>query len=63
MYWPKGFRPEDWPRLDHFPRGASWADENAIGVAFYRWIVFVMRGNNPGDNPHLKPLPDARPDA
>jgi hypothetical protein len=63
MYWPKGFRPEDWPHLDQFPRDASWADKNVIGVAFYRWIVFVMRGNNPADNPYLTPLPDARSDA
>jgi hypothetical protein len=63
MYWPKGFRPEDWPHLDQFPHAASWADKNVIGVAFYRWIVFVMRGNNPADNPHLTPLPDVRSDA
>jgi len=63
MYWPKGFRPEDWPHLDRFPRDASWADKNAIGVAFYRWIVFVMRGNNPADNPYLTPLPNMRPGA
>lgn len=63
MYWPKGFRPEDWPHLDGFPRDASWADQNVIGVAFYRWLVFVMRGNNPGDNPHLTPLPSVRVDA
>lgn len=34
---------------------ATWADRNIIGVAFYRWIVFVMRGHNPGDNPYLGP--------
>ena len=28
------------------------------GVAFYRWIVFVMRGQNPGDNPHLPLSPE-----
>jgi hypothetical protein len=63
MYWPKGFRPEDWPHLDQFPRDASWADKNVIGVAFYRWIVFVMRGNNPADNPYLTPDPSVRGDA
>ena len=61
MYWPRAFRPEDWPHLDRFPSDAAWADANAIGVAFYRWLVFVMRGNNPGDNPHLTPLPGAAP--
>jgi len=59
MYWPRGFRPEDWPHLDRFPRDASWADRNVIGVAFYRWIVFVMRGHNPADNPYLTPFPGA----
>ncbi len=63
MYWPKGFRPADWPHLDRFPRDASWADRNTIGIAFYRWLVFVMRGNNPGDNPHLTPLPSVRGNA
>jgi len=63
MYWPKGFRPEDWPRLTEFPREALWADRNVIGVAFYRWLVFVMRGHNPGDNPHLTPLPTVNPEA
>ncbi len=63
MYWPRGFRPEDWPHLDRFPREASWADRNVIGVAFYRWIAFVMRGNNPADNPYLTPMPEARPGA
>jgi hypothetical protein len=57
MYWPQGFRPEDWPHLTEFPHDALWADRNVIGVAFYRWLVFVMRGHNPGDNPHLTPLP------
>lgn len=57
MYWPRGYRPADWPHLTDFPDSARWIDCNVIGVAFYRWIVFVLRGNNPGDNPHLTPHP------
>lgn len=57
MYWPKGFKQRDWPYLIHFPNGASWIDKHIIGVAFYRWIVFIMRGKNPQDNPFLTPLP------
>jgi hypothetical protein len=57
MYWPKGFVPRDWPHLTKFPDEAKWADKNIIGIAFYRWIVFVMRGRNPQDNPFLTPLP------
>jgi hypothetical protein len=54
MYWPKGLDPGTWPNLAKFSDGASWIDRNIIGVAFYRWIVFVMRGRNPEDNPFLK---------
>jgi len=57
MYWPKGFAGENWPHFVDFPDEAKWIDRNVIGVAFYRWIVFVMRGNNPQDNPHLTPRP------
>ena len=58
MHWPDGVRPEDWPKVDTFGEGAAWADRNIVGIAFYRWIVFVMRGRNPEDNPFL-----ARPSA
>lgn len=57
MYWPKDFVPQHWPHLTKFPDEAQWADKNIIGIAFYRWIVFVMRGRNPQDNPFLTPLP------
>jgi hypothetical protein len=57
MYWPNGFDPRNWPHLTEFPAGATWVDQNVIGIAFYRWIAFVMRGRNPQDNPHLSPLP------
>ena len=53
MYWPSGFEPAKWPDLSRFPAGSRWAARNIIGVAFYRWIVFVMRGHNPEDNPYL----------
>jgi hypothetical protein len=54
LYWPEGYRPEDWPKLSSFPDTSSWADRNVVGVAVYRWIAFVFRGDNPGDNPYLK---------
>lgn len=57
MYWPKGHDPRNWLHLNTFPNDASWADKNIIGIAFYRWIVFVMRGMNPEDNPYLKEKP------
>lgn len=53
LYWPDGFRPEDWPYLSSFPESASWADRNVVGVAVYRWLAFVFRGNNPNDNSYL----------
>lgn len=57
MYWPRGFDPRNWPHLTEFPADAKWSDKNIVGIAFYRWIVFVMRGKNPQDNPFLTPLP------
>ncbi len=55
MHWPEGFEPRDWPRLAAFPDETSWVAKHIIGISFYRWIVFVMRGRNPEDNPFLKP--------
>jgi hypothetical protein len=59
MYWPKGFDPKLWPHLVEFPNDAKWIDKNIVGIAFYRWIVFIMRGNNPKDNPFLT-FPDTK---
>lgn len=55
MYWPDGFAPGDWPFLSSFPDETKWITKNVIGIAFYRWIVFAMRGRNPQDNPFLQP--------
>lgn len=56
MYWPSGFEPRNWPHLSKFPEEAGWSARNVVGIAFYRWIVFVMRGENPQDNPFLTPM-------
>ncbi|NNE37607.1 MAG: hypothetical protein HKN08_04815 [Gammaproteobacteria bacterium] len=56
MYWPDGFDPGNWAHLSNFPDETSWAAKNVIGIAFYRWIVFIMRGRNPQDNPFLTPM-------
>ncbi len=58
LHWPDGYPPEDWPYLSRFSDSASWADRNIIGVSVYRWIAFVLRGNNPGDNQYLHHLND-----
>lgn len=55
MYWSKDWYSEDWPHYAALPEHADWADRNTIGIAFYRWIVFVYRGQNPEDNPYLEP--------
>ena len=52
MYWPREYR-GSWEGLSQFADDSPWTSRNVIGIAFYRWIVFVMRGRNPGDNPHL----------
>lgn len=54
MYWPAGLSPREWSHLAEFPKSADWINKNIIGIAFYRWIVFIMRGKNPQDNPYLK---------
>lgn len=53
MHWPRGYPPREWKTLREFGDEASWADRNVVGVAFYRWMVVVLRGRNPSDNPHL----------
>lgn len=53
-YWPEGFNGGNWPFLSRFPETATWVDRNIVGAAFYRWIVFVMRGRNPQDNLFLR---------
>jgi hypothetical protein len=53
MYWPAGRDPAAWSTLATFPDSASWPDRNIVGLAFYRWMVFVFRGRNPEDNPFL----------
>ena len=57
MYWPEGFEPKNCDHLSEFPDGTSWIARNIIGIAFYPWIAFIMRGRNPQDNPFLTPLP------
>lgn len=54
MYWPEGLSPREWSNLSTFDYRASWLDKNIVGVAFYRWICFIMRGRNPEDNPYLR---------
>lgn len=57
MHWPSGVDPSEWTKLGHFDSRASWLDRNIIGLAIYRWMIVVMRGRNPEDNPYL-PLSD-----
>lgn len=52
-YWPPGFPGESWRHLRTFPDHATWWDRNVTGVAFYRYIAFIMRGRNPEDNAYL----------
>ena len=60
-FWPQGFRTQDWPYLSRFPDNAPWLAKNISGLAFYRWMVFVFRGDNPRENPYLKELSTLKP--
>jgi hypothetical protein len=51
MYWPDGYPGADWRSLSTLPDEAPWAAKNIVGIAFYAWLVFIMRGRNPEDNP------------
>jgi hypothetical protein len=55
MYWPRDMDPGDWAHLATFPEQATWIDRSVIGIAFYRYIVFILRGRNPEDNPFSQP--------
>jgi hypothetical protein len=50
-YWPTDYPGERWRYLAKLPDKAGWAAKHTIGVAFYAWMVVVMRGRNPEDNP------------
>lgn len=60
-HWPTEFHMPDWPFLRQFESRVEWVRKNITGVAFYRFLCFVMRGYNPEDNPYLrfKPAPKA----
>jgi hypothetical protein len=52
-FYPDGFDPRDWPSLNAFPANAPWMVHNTASVAFHRYIAFIERGFNPGDNRFL----------
>ena len=55
------YRPKNtglkWPDIVNFPDSSTWWSKNVVGVSFYRDIVFIMKGNNPSDNPYLGKIP------
>lgn len=53
MYWPSGLEASHWRDADSLEGRADWKAQNTVGIAFYRWIAFVMRGRNPQDNPFV----------
>ncbi len=52
-YWPQGADSMFWDHLDTI-EGAPSLFERIVGVSFYRWIIFVEFGDNPGDNTYLR---------
>ncbi|WP_147819501.1 class I SAM-dependent methyltransferase [Salidesulfovibrio onnuriiensis] len=53
-YWDYDIESEGWLDMGRFPEHACWLDKNIAGVAFYRFICFIMKGDNPGANPFLR---------
>ena len=52
-YWPPGVEASQWGWIRNFPESAPWLSRHVVGVAFYRYISFIMKGRNPEDNPYL----------
>ncbi len=53
-YWDYDIESEGWLEMGRFPEHACWLDKNIVGVSFYRFITFIMTGDNPGANPFLR---------
>lgn len=54
MWWPPDAHSDEWGDMREFDDRAGWVDRSVIGIAFYRWIVFVLRGRNPADEARLR---------
>jgi hypothetical protein len=50
---PDGFDLRDQDCLNDFSADTSWIVKNTVGVSFYRYLAFIERGFNPGDNRFL----------
>lgn len=61
-YWPPNFDPRHWSYLGSFPEETPSVHKMISGLSFYRWIAFVFKGNNPGDNPYLRTPKDLAAD-
>jgi len=51
-YWPE-HAGKFWPVLDDLGPDSTWFARHTTGVEFYRFLLFVKRGLNPRDNPHI----------
>lgn len=51
-YWPKGLKPGEWINLSSFP-DADIFTQTITGIFFYRSLIIIRKGHNPGDNPFL----------
>ena len=51
-YWPPGHSPSEWAWMPQFEK-LPWVGQNVIGIAIYRYLAFITRGNNPRFNPFL----------
>lgn len=51
--WPQNVHPRDWKTVLSLGSRASWFDRHVVGLAVYRWMIVIMKGRNPEDNPYL----------
>ena len=52
-HYPDDVPLEDWPALIRFDENTPWLAKHTVGLSIYRFIAFIRRGFNPGDNPNL----------
>jgi hypothetical protein len=53
FYWPNDFPASRWTELCQFAQNDGYLLKHVVGISFYRWISFIFKGDNPGDNPYL----------
>ena len=52
-HFPDDMPATDWPTLSKLEDALPWMTHHTVGLSVYRYLAFIKRGFNPGDNPYL----------